>query len=194
MQIVYGLILLILTFSNSFAQNCSEPMSLESFQTLVLETQLKYFPEISSSKIKVSTFDSDAYFLQAQPAMKTILKKSAKRLYEVQLNLRLLACPPETSSLEAILVHELEHVKDYESWSSKKIASHALKYVTDNNFRAKYERATDLKTMEKGFSQGLIGYRLWVYQWLTPKQLKVKQRFYFSPDEIMDWQTNQIEN
>lgn len=185
------LFIFLLGLSSLFAQNCLPPLSLEEFDSLLSETQKNYFPELANSKIKVSTFDSDAYFLQAQPEIKTILKKSSKRTYEVQLNLRLLACPPETSALQAILVHELEHVKDYENWSSIKIVSHALKYATNKQFRTKYERETDLETMQKGFSQGLIGYRFWVYQWLTPKQLKIKQRYYFTPEEILDWQSTQ---
>ena len=192
---IHVLVIFFLGLSSSFAQGCLPPLSLDDFNSLLSETRSNNFPELVNSKIKVATFDSDAYFLQAQPEMKTILKKSGKRTYEVQLNLRLLTCPPETSALQAILVHELEHVKDFEGWSSLKIAGHALKYSTNKKFRTNYERETDLKTMQKGFSQGLIGYRLWVYQWLTPKELKLKQRYYFTPEEILDWQTtNQMEN
>jgi hypothetical protein len=194
MYFVTGLILFLSSITISIAQNCREPISLDEFNEQVLETRKNYFPELVNTKIKVTTFNSDNYFLQAQPEMKTIFNKTGKRTYEVQLNLRLLACPPEMDALQAILVHELEHVKDYESWTSTKIAGHALKYVTNNKFRTKYERETDLKTMLKGLSQGLIGYRLWVYQWLNPKQLKIKQRYYFTPEEILDWEmSNQSE-
>ena len=182
--------LIILTFCTSFAyaQNCEPAMSLESFNSLVIETHQKYFPELEKTKIKVTTFKSDAYFLQAQPDKKTLFKKSQNRVYEVQLNVRLLACPPDINSLQGIIVHELEHVKDYEGWSTGKIAAHTIKFLTDRNFRARYERKTDLKAMQKGLSEGIKGYRFWIYQWLTPKQLKIKKRYYYTPEEISVWQ------
>ena len=186
------LILFFMISSRSFAADCLPPMPLEDFKLLVLNTREFHFPELHDLNILISTFESGAYFLQAQPSLQTILKKSSKRNYEIQLNLRLLECPPDLISLQAILVHELEHVKDYNSWSSRKIITHGLRYVTDRNFRSRYERQTDLKTLVKGFSVGLMGYRFWVYKWLTPKELKLKKRYYFTPEEILSWQGSQF--
>jgi hypothetical protein len=186
------LILFFMISSRSFAADCLPPMPLEDFKQLVLDTREVHFPELHDLNILISTFESGAYFLQAQPSLQTIFKKSSKRNYEIQLNLRLLECPPDLISLQAILVHELEHLKDYNSWSSKKIITHGLRYVTDRNFRSRYERQTDLKALVKGFSVGLMGYRHWVYQWLTPKELKLKKRYYFTPEEISIWQGSQF--
>lgn len=186
------LFLFSMVSSHAFAGECLPPMPLEDFKLLVLDTRELHFPELQDLNISISTFESGAYFLQAQPSLETIFKKTSKRSYEIQLNLRLLECPPDLISLQAILVHELEHVKDYNGWSSKKIIGHGLRYVTDRNFRSRYERQTDLKALVKGFSVGLMGYRYWVYQWLTPKELKLKKRYYFTPEEILSWQGSQF--
>lgn len=114
------------TVSVFAADTCAPKMSLEHFTNLLSKTRDIYFPELQNESIGVSTFRSDAYFLQAQPEIKTLMGKRGKRIYNVQLNLKLLDCPPEEGSLEAILVHELEHVKDYTGWSSTRIAKHGV--------------------------------------------------------------------
>lgn len=176
---------IILSFSVSAAEICAPKMNLEQFTLLLNRTIDQFFPELLDQSIGVSTFRSDAYFLQAQPVVKTLISNQGRRKYNVQLNLKLLDCPPSEDSLQAILVHELEHVKDYTSWSSAKIAKHGLHYTTSLKFRAKYERATDAKVLEKGLNTGLAGYRVWVYQWLSPKELERKRYIYLTPEEIL---------
>jgi hypothetical protein len=160
-------------------------MSLDQFKALVQNSRDEFFPELRKVKIRVSTFRSDAYFLQAQPNIKTLIGNRVKREYLIQLNLKLLECPPTDDALEAILVHELEHVKDYIGWSSAKIAKHGLLYSTSMKVKVAYERQTDRKVLEKGLHSGLAGYRDWVYQWLTPKELASKRKIYLTPEEIL---------
>lgn len=167
------------------AEICAPKMDIGQFNGLLDKTIEQYFPELSSESIGVSTFRSDAYFLQAQPEVKTLISNRRMRKYNVQLNLKLLDCPPDEDSLRAILVHELEHVKDYTKWSSARIALHGIRYSTSLKFRANYERSTDSKVLQKGLNQGLAGYRTWVYQWLTPKEYKRKRFIYLTPEEIL---------
>lgn len=176
---------IFLTIYANAEENCSAKIDVEQFKGLLNRTVEQYFPELKNESISVSTFRSNAYFLQAQPVVKTLIKKRRKRKYSVQLNLKLLDCPPEEEALQAILVHELEHVKDYTKWSSGKIAKHGIHYSTSLNFRAQYERATDEKVLEKGLNLGLAGYRFWVYQWLTPKEYRRKRYIYLTPEEIL---------
>jgi hypothetical protein len=148
-------------------------------------TKEQYFPELNKTTIGVTTFSSDAYFLQAQPKIKTLVGNRLKRQYSVQLNLKLLECPPPEDALVAILVHELEHVKDYIGWSSGKILKHGVLYSTSMEVKVAYERQTDRKVLEKGLHEGLAGYREWIYQWLTPEDLANKKRIYLTPEEIL---------
>jgi len=171
-------------FANS-GETCLPSITIESFTSLMKTTKDQFFPELNNVSINVSTFRSDAYFLQAQPRIKTLVKNRIKRQYSVQLNLKLLECPPREDALKAILVHELEHVKDYTGWSSAKIAKHGAHYSTSMNLKVAYERQTDRKVLEKGLHIGLAGYREWVYQWLTPEELSRKRRIYLTPEEIL---------
>lgn len=177
------LLTLLISFSAQ-AQTCQGTLSLDEFKTQVQDVQERYFPELNDTSIVVTTFKAEDYFLQAQPAKASLMGSRHKRRYEVQLNLKLLACSPGEAALEAILIHELEHVLDYTQMSSAQIVSHGLRYVTDKKFRIRYERETDLKALRHRVHAGLVAYREWIYQWLTPAQLERKKAFYLSPDEI----------
>lgn len=169
-------------------------MTLQQFTDLLFKTRDAYFPELKNESIGVSTFRSDAYFLQAQPEVKTLIGKRGERKYNVQLNLKLLDCPPDEESLEAILAHELEHIKDYTGWSTARIAKHGIRYSTSLNFRANYERETDHKVLDKGLNKGLAGYRVWVYQWLNPKEYTRKRYIYLTPEEILESDIQSIDS
>lgn len=186
MRIGFFAVGILLAASVNAKEICALKLDINQFTTFLETTIEQFFPELSNESIVVSTFRSDAYFLQAQPIVKTLIENRGKRKYKVQLNLRLLDCPPSEDSLQAILVHELEHVKDYTSWSSSKITKHGIHYSTSSKFRARYERATDAKVLEKGLKIGLAGYRVWVYKWLTPKELERKRYIYLTPEEIME--------
>lgn len=177
------LTLLILLQFSSFAQAC-EPMELSTFRTKVEEVKEIYFSDFKDLSIIVTTFRSNAYFLQAQPKIKTLFQKRSRRVYEVQLNTKLLDCPPTEAGLEAILVHELEHIRDYTQWSSRRLINHGLKYSFNCDMRIGYERETDLRVLEFGLHEGLIDYRNWVYEKLTPKELIKKELIYMTPREI----------
>lgn len=165
---------------------CAPKLSLSNFKNILHETKIKYFPELENEKIIVKKFKSDAYFLRAQPIIKTLVRKKRNRVYSIQLNLNLLECPPPREGLVAILIHELEHVKDYTSWSSAKIIKHGIRYATSFKFMSNYEKETDIKALEKGVHVGLATYRQWVYQWLSPKDLEKKKNIYLTPDQILE--------
>jgi hypothetical protein len=177
-----------LSNQSSETRNCAESIKIQDFSKLLTETRAKFFPDLDRVSIKITQLKASSYFLQAQPAKSSFLKKAAKRSYEVQLNDKLLECPPDNKSLEAILVHELMHIRDYQKMSSIKMADFATKYLLDRKFRTTYERETDRSAMKLGLGSGLSGYRTWIYQWLTPDQLKTKKRYYYSPEEISLWE------
>ncbi len=182
----YSLVLLFLIMSHVHASpSCLPEISIDDFKTQLQNVREEFFPELAHEKIEVVTFRSDAYFLQAQPEAKSLFGKKVKRKYNIRLNLKLLECPPDKDSLEAILVHELEHVKDYTGWSAKKMISHGIKYVKSLQFKADYEHATDRKVLEKRLNIGLAGYRVWVYDKLDPKDYEKKRFIYLTPEEIL---------
>lgn len=159
-------------------------MTLEAAEALVLQTRDRYFPELANTTIRTMPCVGKAYFLQAQPFVKSLTKKRARRSYKVEVNVALLACPPAIEALEAIIVHELEHVKDYTQWSTGRLLRHGIDYSLSFKQKVDYERATDHKVLSKGLHEGLALYREWVYQRLTPKDLLTKRRIYLTPEEI----------
>lgn len=181
------LIILSLVFScSAMAQECSPSLSLEQFNQILLETKEAYFSELANISIELKTFQSQAYFLEVAPVTKTLVSGSREgRSYRMRVNQKLLACPPLKGSLQAILVHELEHIRDFSGWSTVKLAKHAIRYSLSFKFRSRYERSTDQKVLEKGLGPGLAGYRNWVYQWLSPKDLELKRSIYLTPEEIL---------
>ncbi|MBY0515713.1 MAG: hypothetical protein K2P81_02310 [Bacteriovoracaceae bacterium] len=178
------LFFIFLSFSALAQNNCAQPLSLEEFGQFVENVRSQYFSDIPKEHLGIKSFRSEAYFLQAQPYLKTLINRRQNRRYNVQINLRLLECPPTPEGLEAILVHELEHVRDYMGWSSGHIALHGGKYALSCGVKVKYERATDAKVLELGLGEGLAQYREWVYQWLSPKDLAKKRLIYLTPEEI----------
>lgn len=189
----YFFILFMLFSQNLFSQvnpGCEPPMTRDNFEALVQEVKETYFPVLKDVRLTFSTFSSDAYFLQAQPIVISLFGQRSKRRYQVQLNLKLLECPPTVNALEAILVHELEHVVDYLPMSTTKVAAHGLRYVLNKKFKRHYERSTDCKVLDLGLHQGLSDYRKWVYQWLDPDQLQTKRLLYLTPEEIEVFQSS----
>lgn len=163
---------------------CPYKTSRAEFETLISGVKVKYFPELAKAHIAIREFSSKDYFLQAQPQAQSLLYKKAKRKYFIMLNPSLYDCSPSQRALEAILVHEFEHIMDYESDASVQIIGTGLHYVLDKKYRANYERATDLKVIKKGIAEGLIEYRQWLYLQLSEKALKKKLYYYLNPAEI----------
>lgn len=177
------------------AEICSPPINESTIQNHITFLQTNQFPELLQTQIKIENFTSDAYFLQANLKVKTVFKKPNRRTYVVEVNQKLYDCPPSPEGLQAILVHELQHVSDYLKWNSAEMMTFAAKYGMNKKFRTRYERHTDERTLLKGFGPGLIEYRIWIYQWLSPRELQNKKRYYFTPEEIEIWmEENQPSN
>lgn len=184
-------ILLLLTF-NALADECLPPITKTEFAHLVNHTRETYFPDLRHLNISIKEFNSDAYFLQARPDMKTVMKKPNHRRYFIEVNPKIFNCPPTFEALEAILVHEFEHIRDYNIRSSVEIGVLGARYGLSKKFRTRYERQTDEKALYQGVGAGLIQYRRWIYAQLTPEQIRVKKRYYFTPEEIEIWMQDHV--
>ena len=103
------------------------------------------------------------------------------------MNRKLYDCPPTPAGLIGILAHELHHIGDYLKMNSAEMIVFAAKYGVNKKFHTRYERATDEKALFMDHGPGLIEFRLWIYQWLSPKQLALKKRYYFTPEQIESW-------
>lgn len=49
---------------------------------------------------------------------------------------------------------------------------------------SRFERKADLEAISRGYGEGLIEYRNWLYQNIGPDKTARKKRLYFSPEEL----------
>jgi hypothetical protein len=166
---------------------CSTPVTKEELVDKINEIKAQYFPELNQVELKLEILKSDAYFLQTCIHIPTALRAPLKRTYGIQVNENVFKCSPSSAAIKAILIHEISHINDYTKMSGGKLIRFALKYATNKKFRTRYERETDETALKGGQAQGLKEYRDWVYQWLSPKQLEIKKRYYYTPEEIDQW-------
>ena len=151
--------------------------------------QLKTFYE--RGQIIYEEFEGNEYFLGTFPKLSNAFKKDPnKRKAKLKVNKSVFKCAPPINGLRAILIHEAKHLLDYFTLNFTGYLK-LLNSYTDNHRRAKYERSTDLYVLEKGYKNGLIEYRDWIYLRLNPKELKTKQCFYLTPKEISEWEPDQ---
>ena len=169
-------------------RQCSIPLSDESFADIVNDVRHAYFPELARLRIPIRHFHQAGYYLQAGVNHAQLL--IGKKRYHLDVNPEMLACPPNDNALRAILVHEFEHFRDYHRRSASEVVALGIRYATSRGFRARYERRTDEKVLRQHLGTGLHDYRLWLYQLLPPKQLRLKRIYYYTPSEIDNWVEN----
>ena len=167
------------------ASNCSTPISEERFQDLVTDVRQEFFPDLAHLNIPIRKFHQASYYLQAGVKKAALL--IGKKRYHLDVNPFMLACPPEVEALRAILVHEFEHFRDYDGRSANEVVALGLRYATCKQLRARYELGSDEKALQLHLGEGLKAYRVWLYQWLSPKELRKKQTYYYTPAEIDEW-------
>jgi hypothetical protein len=143
------------------------------------------FPELGGVEIEVNEIHSKRDFFTSGYDPGMALKKGRSRTYRVYVNPGLFRSPPSEAAIEAALAHELVHVVDYTRLSTAALEKFTLEYLAGNH--AKYERATDLGALERGYGCGLIEYRRWLYGHVSPATVAAKRRDYLTPEEIEEW-------
>ncbi len=179
------ILFIISVFSGlTHAQEC-HPTTLDQVGDLFKSVLSNHAPTLLEKKIPLKIYHSAAYFLQATVLPGPLLL--GKKSYRLDVGQRLLECPPSESALRSIILHESQHFLDYERMSAVHVAGLGKNYLLSKKFRIRYERATDLKVLESHEGEGLIDYRVWLYERLNPKQLAVKRATYLTPEEINEW-------
>jgi hypothetical protein len=143
------------------------------------------FSLLKDMDIQLRFYNDDQYFFKTFLKPLHIFFKSEKRTYFIDINEKVFQCSPSPVALEAILAHELYHIKDYAEYKTKNFFSLLWK-MAGKKRRSQYERHTDLRTLNahEKYADGLIEYRKWIYQRLDEKGLIKKKFFYLTPQEI----------
>ncbi len=182
--IVYlGLMVFVLSFVNyTKAQiNDENQKAIDRTQQIINEIAQKSYPEIKLKKIKIKTFSSNSNFFKARVSYTRFLTFQKMR-HIVYVNPKVFQLNAPLEGIRAILAHELAHVLYYTEKNRLELLG--LVRLTSESFITKFERKADLEAIQRGYGEGLIEYRKWLYQNIPQNNVESKKRDYFSPEEI----------
>ncbi len=154
-------------------------------QTLIA---LSFYPELQKTKISFRRRELKTT-MAARPKGIEIFRSKGKRHYIIYINdFPSVKVSPDSVSFNAqvgIIGHELAHIAEYAQISSLKIVYVGLSYF-NKKFKAKFERATDLRTINHGLLWQCYDFALYVHKSKnTPAEyITYKKQFYMSPEEI----------
>lgn len=163
------------------AQSVPTESVVEKTKKIVDDIIEKSYPELDAKKISVKTFKSPSVFFKAQFSLSRFLTFRGMRT-TIFVNPFIFERNAPEEGIQAILAHELGHALYYRE--RKHIQLIGLVSLIDGGFTAKFERRTDLIAIERGYGEGLIKYREWLYENVPPNNLAEKRRNYFTPEEI----------
>ncbi len=155
--------------------------AVEKTWKLLNEVRSKSYPEISEKDIRVETFSSDADFFKARFSFTRYLTLRHLKTI-IFVNPAVYDGDISQNALRAILTHELAHALYYQTRNRLRLLG--LVKLTTNDFTAEFERRADLIAISRGYGEGLIEYREWLYRNIPKKKLEMKRRNYFTPEEI----------
>ena len=86
--------------------------------------------------------------------------------------------------LRGLFSHELAHLESYSKLNWLQLGTFAIFYSISDGFKKKVERATDIRTIEKGFGKELLAFREYRLRTASENDKKILMTYYLSPDEI----------
>lgn len=174
---------LILGFTNfTFSQIYKEKReAIAKTQIYVSEIVQRSFPKIKLAKIRIKTFKSETNFFKARFSFTRFLTFQRMR-HLLYVNPEVYRRNAPEDSVKAILAHELAHILYYTKKNRFELLG--LASLASNGFSAKFERKADLEAVARGYGEGLIQYRSWLYRNIPSNNISKKKRSYFSPQEI----------
>ncbi|MEK7432895.1 MAG: hypothetical protein AABZ74_07170 [Cyanobacteriota bacterium] len=155
--------------------------NIDEIKKMVNEIIVESYPKLKKANISFKTLKDDSFYFQSTFDFMSILKKNFDYIIMVNTNLFEKNCSKE--AVKAILAHELSHTLDYELKGNMGVLKIGLKMLFDDS-RDKYEHKTDLKAISKGYGNGLIEYRNWIYKNIPEKSIAEKKKTYYQPEEI----------
>lgn len=155
--------------------------SLAAVRGLVGTISAAAYPELASKEIRLKAFHSDSDYFRTRFSVSRFLFFQRMR-YFVEVNPELFSRNAPPDGVCAILGHELAHVADLSH--GNRIRVFRLVRLASRAYTARFERRADLDAIRRGFGDGLISYRNWVYKNVSPAKAEEKKRNYFTPQEI----------
>jgi hypothetical protein len=171
-------ILLIVSFAGFiFAQT----EAIEKTQKLVTEIVEKSYPELKDKQIEVKTFSSKSDYFQSRFSFGRFLTFQRMN-YIIFVNPKVYELDAPENGIRSILAHEIGHILYYSRKNRLQLLG--LVNLSTKTFTQKFERRTDLEAIKRGYGEGLIVYRTWLYEHIPLKSVDAKKQNYFTPKEI----------
>lgn len=153
---------------------------------------LSYYPELRGTEIKF-IYKNIKTSMAARPYSNFIFKKSASRKYAIYIDNKLkganglLVDDIPFNGQVGIIAHELGHVLDYSRKSSLTILGTGINYSIFQNYKKKFEQATDSIAIAHKVGWQLYDFAYYVlYQSHASKEYKTyKKSIYMQPEDIL---------
>ncbi len=155
--------------------------NIDEIKKIVNEIISESYPELKKANFDFKTLNDDSFYFQSNFKPVSILKKHFDYTVMVNPDVFEKDCPKE--AVKAILAHELSHTLDYESKGNIGVLKIGLKMLSPKK-RDEYEHRTDLTAISRGYGNGLIEYRNWVYKNIRQESVIQKKKTYYQPEEI----------
>lgn len=174
---------------DSMRTNFGQNKKLDKQYELPALIALSYYPELTTTKIKFVTKKLKST-MAARPSGLNFLRRKGKRTYKVLLNNVNPEVPLDSASFNAkvgILGHEFAHIVDYEKKSVVTLIANGFAYA-NKKYRAKFERATDQRTIDHGLFWQCYDFSVYVFSYkrANPAYLAYKRKVYMTPEEIIE--------
>lgn len=161
--------------------NLQKLASIKQTQLFIDEIIRNSYPEINVEKIKIKTFESDTNYFKTRFSYTRFLTFKKMR-HLVYVNPKVFQLNVSENGIRAILAHELAHILYYTKKNRLELLG--LVRLSSRSFTTKFERRADLEAIKRGYGEGLMEYRRWLYQNIPQEEVENKQKDYFSPEEI----------
>lgn len=140
------------------------------------------YPELAGKEIQLRPFRSNSDYFRTRFSISRFL--FFRRMhYFVEVNPELFSRNAPPDGVCAILGHELAHVAGLSH--GNRIRLFRLVRLVSRGYTVRLERRADLEAIRRGFGDGLVSYRNWVYNNVSAAKAEEKKRNYFTPQEIV---------
>ena len=162
----------------------------KEFELPILLT-LSHYPELDDISIEFVVKNIKTT-MATRPALREIFNSKRKRHFKIFINNNARKLPGALlkdlpfNAQVGIIAHEFEHVKEYLHNTCFDLVYTGLAYVCSKDFKARYERKTEMNTIRKGFGWQVVAFskHLFKKSGVSSAYLKYKRAFYFSPEDL----------
>lgn len=168
-----------------FPNSCVKNIDLE----LAYFTALSFYSEFKNVKIVIRYADIETS-MQCRPEFESFF--SSKRKYIIKVNSDrnspIYPLKANFSALVGCFGHELAHIVRYEKQSTRQIIYDGIKFISNQNFRSKYEKDTDIIAAKMGLGYEQYEYAKFIFEnpKLSKDYLEFKNQVYHNPEELLE--------